>query len=498
MRFKHLGAKLLAGALAFAMVMSPAVQVSAHTAEKDGRTGAYRNGVGGLIDTNENVIYKFTKKQIQEMKAQNTQEYRDIVDKYGDPEDWDTDYIDGIKYYIMTETTYTNTLNGQTSDDKNDVGIDSGMPKTIVLNAGSYYELDLYFNAGNVGITGLKSSKSKVASAVIAYQNKETTSDTVDIYKDSKKNKSFYYGAYRERIYVSDPNAAINASSGTVTLRVNAKKKGSAKLSFNIVDRKGAKTASKSITIKVKDTQPFKVLTYANKNLLSNPVIGKEDKNYIYYGNNTDKDASLSSGYTTKSQGKLTVKMNSGYKLVKIQVGKLYKEKIGSNLDESDNKSNYAAGKRVWNTYKDKKQFDSYSGETTSGHKVDLNGDGDYLDTINGVTESNVDYKYTQVRNNTKIKLSKVTRSFKYNRKTYNGSAYTSQVETDENGAVKKDDNDEEIRTYNLVDKEDYTEESGSNSSMYAPTSILITYYDKEAGEYKVCDLTVYLRVSKK
>ncbi len=501
MRFKHLGAKLLAGALAFAMVMTPAVHVSAHTAEWDGSSNAEvdRYGNGDLIEKNTNVVYKFTKKQIQEMKAQNTQEYLKIFDKYGDPEGWPQEFIDGVRYYIMTETTYTNTLNGQTSDDANDIGVAPGIPKTIALNTGSYYEVVLYFNAGNVGITGLKSSKSKVASAVIANQSKTITSDLEDIHADSKKNQCYYYGAYGERIYVSDPNAAINGSYGSVTLRVNAKKKGTAKLSFNIVDRNGQKTASKSITIKVKDTQPFKVLTYANKNLIKNAVIGKEDKDYLYYGNNTDKDASLMSGYTTKSQGKLTVKMNSGYKLVKIEVGKLFKEKTANSLDAYENQSNYAAGKKKRTSYANQSyQFDTYTGERTSQHKVDLNGDGDYLDIINGVEEWNVEYKFTQVRNNTKIKLSKVVKTDKYNKKTYNNSAITRQVQTDENGVVKKDDNDEELATYNLIDKDDYTEESQSDSSMYAPTAILITYYDKDAAEYKTYYKEIYLRVSKK
>ncbi len=501
MRFKHLGAKLLAGALALAMVMTPAVRVSAYTADRSTTRDAYRNGNGSLIDRDEKVVYKFTKKQIDEMKAQNTQEYRDIVDKYGDPLNpynyrWDVVYIEGVKYYIVTETTYTNTLTGKTSDEKEDVGIDIGMPKTLVLNTGSYYELELYFNAGNVGITGLKSSKSKVASAVIANQHKEITSNNDSPIKDYKTNKSYYEGAYGERIYVDDPNAAINRSKGTVTLRINAKKKGTSKLSFNVVDRNGQKTGSKTITIKVKDTQPFKVLTFANKNLIYNPITGKEDKDYIYAGNNKDKDASeWASGYTTKNQGKLTVKMNSGYKLVKIEVGKLYKEKIGSKLDENDNKSDYEAGKKEWNAFKDKRQFDTYSGETAYGHKADLNGDGDYLDTVNGVDEDSVDFKYSTIRNNTKIKLSKVTGSGKYTSRTYN--SYTSQVETDENGAVKKDENDDEIKTYKLTDQNDYSEESGSSNSMYAPTDVKITYFDSDAGQYKVYNKTIWLRVSK-
>ncbi len=502
MRFKHLGATMLAGALALSMVLAPTTHALAYTADRAATQGTYRNGNSSLINKNESVVYKFTKAEVQKMQADNTAEYQKIVNEYGDPFDdpygvWDIQYISGVKYWIITKTVYENSVNGKTSDSKEDVTDgDIAIPSTLVINTKSWYDLNLAFNGGNVGIKNVKSSKKKVATVTLADESKTIVSTNKTIFRDSKKGKYYYEGAYEERVYVDGPNAIVNASYGSATVRIYAKKKGTSKLSFNIVNKDGKVTGKKTITIKVKDTTPFKTLTYAGKNLIYDPVEGKEDKNYIYYGRNYDKDASLGY-YTTKAKGELVVKMNDGYKLVKIEVGKLFQEKIASNLDVNSNKSRYATNKRKVEKYTDEDQFNSYSGLQTDEHYVDLNGDGDYLDIVNGVKEWDVDFKYTTVRNKSKITLSKVKEETKYSSKTYNNSAYVSQEKTDANGNWMKDDNGDYLYDYRLVDADDYTQSSYSSKGVYAPTSIKITYYDKDAKAYKVYEKSIMLKTGK-
>lgn len=495
MRFKHLGATMLAGALALSMVLAPTTHALAYTADHAGTQGTYRNGDNSLISQNENVIYQFTKAQIQKMQAENTAEYQKIYNEYGDPFDWDTTYIEGVKYWIKTETVYENTLNGKTSNVKEDVtdGDISSIPKTIVINAKSWYNLYLEFAGGNVGISSLKSSRSKVAAATIAGEEKHITSANETIYRDSKAGKWYYVGADDERVYVDSKNTVVNASYGYVTIRINAKKKGTSKLTFDTVDYQGKKKGKKTITIKVKDTTPFKELTYAGKNLISDPTIGKEDKNYIYYGRNVDKDASLGY-YTTKKKGNLVVKMNSDYKLVKIEVGKLFQEKYDK-YSRNNNKSTYKAGKKEYLQYTDEDQFNEESGLISDGHILDLNGDGDCLDIVNGVKEWDVEWKYKTVKNKSKITLSTVKRDSKSSTKTYN--SIISQTKTDADGNAVLDENGNVVKEYRNLDANDYTSFYSSTKGMYAPTNIKITYYDKVEKAYKVYEQAIMLKTGK-
>jgi hypothetical protein len=500
MRFKHLGATMLAGALAMSMVLAPTTHALAYTADGAGTRGTYRNGNSSLINENTNVVLKYSYAELKALEANDAKTYDELVAKYGSPysanSDWEVTYISGVKYYIITETTFENTLNGKTSDDLDDVTSEIGIPKTLAINTKSLYALKVEFNAGNVGIANLKSSKKNVAVVSKVSEKKTITSGNVYISTDSKRQKFFYTGAYGERIYVADKNVLINDSEGEATILINAKKKGTAKITFDVVNYQGQKTGSKTITVKVKDTTPFKELTYAGKNLISTSVAGKEDKNYIYYGTDYDKEGTKGA-YTTTAKGSLVVKMNSDYKLVKIEIGKLYQEKINSNLDKTDNKSLYEAGKKKRDTYTDADQFDEYSAVKVDGHLVDLNGDGDYLDTINGISESGSTWKFTTVKNKAKITLSKVKGDESEYSKKYSSQAYISQTRTDENGVIARDDNGEIITDYTMVDNTKYTQTSSSSKGLYAPTLVRVTYFDKTEKSYKVYTDIIYLKTSK-
>ena len=82
-----------------------------------------------------------------------------------------------------------------------------------------------------------------------------------------------------------------------VSLACYCKKTGTYTLSFDIYGKNGKKRSSRQITVYVKKDEPFK------KILLNGEQI---------YGNE----------YVTGKKGKLQVVMNSGYKLVKIRIGK--------------------------------------------------------------------------------------------------------------------------------------------------------------------------------
>ncbi len=500
MRFKRLGASLLTGALSLSMLLAPSIPALAYTA--DGRAVDTTYEVGDLfIDKDENVVAYYTKEQLKEMKENNTKEYRDLKDKIGgEPiDELEKTKIAGKVYYVYTETIYKNTLTGKTSKDSDDITTDKGMPKTVAINTGAFYELELKFANGNVGIKNLKTSKTNIATAVIASQHQDITNKKERVSRDpSKKNKYYYYDAYGKKIYVK-AGTVINSSSGSVRIRIKGLKSGTSKMTFNIVDKDGKVTKkNQAITIKVNATQPFAKLTYAGKNIIKNPVVGALDKDYLYYGLNTDTDASNNSSlYTTTAKGKLSVKMNKNYKLMKIEVGSLYEEKY-TTYTRNSNKSTYFKGKKLESQYTDEEQFNEYNGTIKSEHYYDLNGDGDFLDIVNGIKETDVSYKFKTIRNNSTVKLSKITGDTITNSKIYNDSAWTYELERDAAGNAVKDENDNYKKVYTLLDKNDFNLYKKSSSSMYAPTNLRITYYDKTEKSCKLFNTTIWYRVSKK
>ena len=88
------------------------------------------------------------------------------------------------------------------------------------------------------------------------------------------------------------------SSSNESNFRITflAKKKGKFKITFDIVDKDGNKKDSKKVTVYSYPGSPIKSITYGGKSLFN------------YYEK-------------YKKSGKLVVKMNSGYKLVKIELG---------------------------------------------------------------------------------------------------------------------------------------------------------------------------------
>jgi hypothetical protein len=131
-------------------------------------------------------------------------------------------------------------------------------------------------------------------------------------------------------------------------------------------------------------------------------------------------------------------------------------------------------------TYPNGKEYDnsksysafSKSGKTTS-HYVDLNGDGDYEDVINGVKEDSVTWKYTRVKSGKTIKLNSVGTSYD------SAYSYTSKSAKNRKGELNTSTTNTKSRNF------------------YAATSIRIVFYDKLSKSYGTSEFIIMRSVSK-
>ena len=384
-----------------------------------------------------------------------------------DDEGWGWDFEtenDGTTFsYFLTiyKSTYKNTDTGETSSKVSDltgVALESVnvIPKKRAVYTGGVEDIALSLRAGNVAIKNVKSSNKKVIQAR-AITN--TVNKTSAYYELSKDLKGYYYTLGTEKFYVPE-GTKVNQSSATVTLRVFGKKAGKAVVSFDIVDINGSKTGSGKITVISSKTKPIASITFAGKSLDQGDVIGASNNKYIY----NKQDINAIHSYTTAKSGKLKVTPSDGYKLVRIQVGKLEKYKYDSSQDPSYASSNYSTASKT--------STSSKTIETTNTHPVDLNKDGDYDDIVDGVNERYVTYRYKTVKNNKKITLSKVTSYWKSTSKS--STSYTDNTEAN-------------------YSSEDIS--GATDAANKAPTSILITLYNKSAKEYVDVEYVIYKKV---
>ena len=116
------------------------------------------------------------------------------------------------------------------------------------------------------------------------YVSLSTAGDTIR----NVKGTSMKLKVTRENYSDDDPSE--------YTITYMPKKKGKLKITFDVYGKDGKKKSSKKITVFSYPGTPIKSIKYAGKNL-------------FMYGDNY------------KKAGKLVVKMNSGYKLVKIELG---------------------------------------------------------------------------------------------------------------------------------------------------------------------------------
>ncbi len=457
MNFKKLGAALLTISMAATFVVAPAGNVNAATYDTSAQSVASSDD---YITTNKTLVatYKTDDTSSAQEKFEASEYYNsstDLDNMYKYVKDgYELDDDDEDVYYVYS-VTYTNIRTKKTSTDKDDLlGANTNnyvIPSKITAYKGDYTYINLQFERGKCEISNLKSSKKKVAAVKIQSSNssKSTGSETNRYYYDTNDNKVYFYYDSASGKYVETTSETYNSSSGSVAIRIQGKKAGKTKVTFNILDNNGTVVDKASINVVVKDVQPMKSLTFAGKDLLGTSTIGDAETKRLGSGKNSN--LGYDDNTTTKKSGKLKVKMNKNFKLVALYYGVL--------TDATDTStSTYSTS-----TYKYSSNNAGYSDVETV--KADLNGDGDTLDTVNGIEEDNVTVKYTKIKNNKKIKLGKV------------GSYY--------------------------VSSSNYT--YGTSSSSYsssqlvtsAPTYVKVVYYDKVSKQYGTYQTTIYKKINK-
>ena len=149
---------------------------------------------------------------------------------------------------------------------------------------GAYTQTSINLDNEGDRITNVRVNKKGLLAKKTYESVSETTRNRYDYTSDSyKKETTCEYS----RTYIS----------------LYGTKKGSYIVSFDVIDKNGAVTCTKTIKVKVDASvvykkHPIKKITFAGKEI------------YSYYP------------YSTKTKGKLTVSLNKGYKLVSIEIGK--------------------------------------------------------------------------------------------------------------------------------------------------------------------------------
>jgi hypothetical protein len=342
----------------------------------------------------------------------------------------------------LTTTTYTNTTTGATitlkdgtegnvnySEYTNNIldaleatptqyVVEAKKPTTFWISAATY---------GGSALSGFASSKKKIATV------KELCSDSTKYNKEEVSHRPYIAlqeatdtttGKTTSTYYYKDSTGAIvttenidnipKTDTANYAIYITGKKAGKSQLKFNVLNSDGAVIGQKSVDIVVKaDARAVKSITYASKNVFTDTTgDGRADyTKYIY----DKKNVINGQQFTTKKSGKIKIKMNKGYKIEKVLVGKLETEAFAHSADDSD------YSKTVYD----------YSG-TCMLTKVDLNGDGDYDDTIDGIDEDDVEgFKWTSVGKKSSFKLTLGTKGMDYSRQTseydytYSGGKYT-------------------------------------------------------------------------
>ncbi|WP_026526051.1 hypothetical protein [Butyrivibrio sp. VCD2006] len=388
-------------------------------------------------------------------------------------------YGDATQSYKITvkQTTYVNPVTGKTSVKSstdvytNDNAAQQKFVSGIRIKTGETTYLEVPLKNGDTNITAVKSSKKKIVTAT-RFTKKDRvveSNDNIDVQTETVDGKTtnYYYTSTGDKVilgedYSKDVNYLTKTNSrANVYIKLEAKKSGKSTLSFNIVNAQGAQTGSVKVTVySMADTDVLKTFTFGGKSLLHDYSSSKN----FWYGK---KPGDTLYDVSTAKSGKLVVKANKTYKIVKIEVGKLFTEPLTS---EKAAKEGYNYGYSY-----------NASGTTVEGHKVDLNGDGDTDDTIGGIDESDVDFKYSTVKSGKKITLSTVGYDQSHTVEK------TARANSDGTGYYYENEAKQAVK--------EKTTNNGYN--LYAPTHIKITYYDTLGKTYGTVGRTIY-RVVKK
>ncbi|WP_044913745.1 hypothetical protein [Butyrivibrio sp. WCE2006] len=387
-----------------------------------------------------------------------------------------SDDTDNVKYTV-TQRVYINPTTGKTSVKEDDVYVndEAAMQKFVSgirIAAGETTYLSVPLINGDINITNVKSSKKKILKAK-RFEKKDVvlTSNANVIVKSEVvggKTVHYFYTSAGEKVvladdYTKDPKyLAATRSNAVVYIKLTPVKTGSSKLSFDIVNEQGTVTGKVETTVYVvSDQDMLKTFTFAGKSLLddySNP------KNFWYGKKSSDTDYNVSSA----NSGKLVVKANKKYKVVEIKVGTIGLTPYTSEIAAKEGHGNYGY------------TYSNISGNAVDAG-IDLNGDGDTDDIIDGVSESNARYKFTTVKSGKKIKLSKVGVDQSY--------SYEVNSRTRDNG--------KDIYAKNVAGNAVSEKFTNKGYALVAPTVIKVVVYDTLAQEYHTIEKTIYRTVKK-
>ncbi|WP_026527712.1 hypothetical protein [Butyrivibrio sp. VCD2006] len=338
----------------------------------------------------------------------------------------DADDQGNVKYTNKANgKTYTVYADGRTEGDDTYRILSKEALRKETVEIQKYKEISISLPYGQASISNVKVKKGKnVISAKI--------SEAI-----TQKNKYIPYGReadgrtfYRERltgekVYV-DAQTEMYTDYADYKIRVFGKKLGKAVLEYQVNDSAGNKICTKTIKINVKDNaNAVLAASFGGKSLILDYSKNANNKKYIY--NNKTKTGGQ---FTRKKSGKFRVKLAKDFQLKSIYVARYDLDKVEKPLNE-----------------KDYQGWDMYSATAP----LDLNGDGDCNDVIDGFEEKKEStVRYERIRNGQKIKLTKTTLK--------GGNDY-----------IRKYDNSKHTLT-----------ESGNVSV----TEIIVIYQDKRTGNY--------------
>jgi len=182
-------------------------------------------------------------------------------------------------------------VNGVSYDDEESVSVKYSYD---YARGGGGYTYIWLENEGDRIANVKSSSKNLIAKKTYESKSVETRTDLV---WDEEKGEYVWDEEKGEYVY----ETKTTTSYRTAFISYFAKKAGSYKVTFDVIKADGTKRCTKTIKVKTYGTtvSPVKSIKYAGKEF------------YNYYP------------YTTKTSGKLSVKMSSNYKLVSIEVGTL-------------------------------------------------------------------------------------------------------------------------------------------------------------------------------
>lgn len=379
---------------------------------------------------------------------------------------------EGNEYFDRTSYTDTNRVTGDTytydeatgkgsgdSDKAHNYRHDLLKKLTIGTNDFGYYHIDLA-----PGSTLSKKVKITKGKANITLKEYRTSEDTVNPFYDYDAKQYYFRKQDGSKEYVLGEDAtyaqrqALRRKEYSYSYRIFGKKPGKAELKFKVKDAAGnQKTYKVKITIS-DDARVFQSLTYAGKSLHLDMNKGANNDNY-YSVQSSNK---AGNNYVTKKSGKLRCKMGKDYKFIAAYV-----------IKPND-----------YTTKTDSGSFGDYSWSEselvrTASRGIDLNGDGDCEDTINGINEKGIgfddedqekavfmDCNFVKVKNNKKIKLNKVPDKEDYKLTVNDGAA-------------------------------SYTRTAKSKGA-FAETRIIIVYQNKITKEFSARTTTLLLKVAKK